>query len=298
MNQIESRISRELRAAAERLPESSNRTRPLHDDKRPRLPARGPLLTVAAMATIALLVGGVGFVLLRGSDMVRVGNSGSLAPDTHLPAASNPLSSGTSFDSASGSCSQVMPPATMYLGGPGWENNLAADGFMLSLPVATPPIELARLFVSRALVGGSCDQAMMPSIEAATDEIGRTAVAVEVFPPATPRPIALIVETRVESEVIGVTGVQGQTLFEVSEEGGIPVLRVDELPAGSEGISVRFRKGEDVWELLVPGDQREVQLVVPPGETDQYPDAAVQWVLFVAVDLDGGIADAGGSLIP
>lgn len=122
-------------------------------------------------------------------------------------------------------------------------------------------------------------------------------VAVDVVPPATPEVVRLTVEIASESDVIGVTGVRGVTSFPVTASGGGAILHLDALPTGAETVSVRFRKGDDVWELAATANDQGIPLAVPSAETDRYPDAQAEWVLFTIQDRNGALLDAGGALI-
>jgi hypothetical protein len=124
-------------------------------------------------------------------------------------------------------------------------------------------------------------------------------VSVDVFPPARPVELLLTVETTLLDDVIGVTAVHGITGFEVVTLDGSLVLRfVDALPPDAATVTVRFRKGEDVWHLSSTPDDAEVALVVPSSEPDRFRDADPQWVLFTVHDSKGGVLDVGGELIP
>lgn len=295
MNQLEDRIRRELNAAAERIPESSDLVARLQPDTGPHRPMRGPLVGVAAMATV-LLVGGMSFVLLRGqaNDDLASGSADQLRPTVTLPDAGV---TGTTFDGSLGTCSPAVTRGTMYLGGPAWENNLTADGFMLSLPAGPTAADLATMFVSQAIVGDGCEHQITASTQTDLGD-GRSAVAVDVVPPATPAALHLTVETAAEDGVIGVIAVRGMTSFDVATSGRDQVLHLQGLPAEAVNVSVRFRKGDDVWELAATADDGDVLLAVPSTETDRFSDARSEWVLFTVQDRNGAVLDVGGALIP
>ena len=291
MNQLEHRIRRELHAAGERIRDSVQPVVGARPNAEPRRPWRGPLAGIAAMATVMIVVGGVSLVVFRGpvDGDVASGPSDGLRPGTSVE--------GTVFDGSVGTCSTVTR-GTLYLGGPAREDNLAADGFMLSLPAGPTPIDLATTFVSRAVIGDGCEQQITASTESDLGD-GRSAVAVKVVPPASPVDLRLTVDTAFEDDVIGVIAVRGATSFDVVTSGSEPVLQLaDALPPEAASVSVRFRKGEDVWELSVATNDRQIALVVPALETDRFPDAEPEWVLFTVRDRDGAVLDVGGALIP
>ncbi len=237
-----------------------------------------PLAGIAAIATVIVVLGGVSLLFRDAKPPPQgAGVEGSVA------------------DESSSSCSRNVTRDTVYLGGPAWQGNLAADGFIFSLPAGTPAADLAATFVSRAVVGGGCEQRIFGSNESEFGE-GRIAVGVDVIPSAGVR---LMVETAAKEEVSGITGVRGATAFDVVTGGDTPVLQLaGSLPPEAESMTVRFRKGKDVWELSVSNNDSEIVLAVPSAETDRFPDARPEWVLFTVYDRDGVLLDAGGTLIP
>lgn len=294
MNQLEHRIRRrELHAAGERIRDSVQPVVGARPKAEPRRPLRGPLAGIAATASVMIAVGGVSFVVFRGpvdGDVVS-GPLDGLRPGTGVV-------EGTVFDGSVGPCSPTVTRGTLYLGGPDWESNLAADGFMFSLPAGRSATDLATTFVSRAVIGDGCEQQITASTESDLGD-GRSAVVVEVVPPASPVDLRLTVDTAFEDDVIGVIAVRGVSSFDVVTSGSETVLQLaDALPPEAALVSVRFRKGEDVWELSVATNDRQIALVVPALETDRFLDAEPEWVLFTVLDRDGGVLDLGGALIP
>ena len=292
MNHLEDRIRRELQRAGERIPESHFGARQQSENS-PR-PVRGPLVGIAAAATVLFVIGGVSFALLGGQAGLDSTSGGA---DGLRPATTLSETQGTVFDGVSGGCSPAVTRGTMYLGGPAWEHNLGGEGFILSLPTGPTAIDLATTFVSRAIVGEGCDHQITASTESDLGD-GRSAVAVDVVPPAAPVALHLTVETAVARDLIGVTAVRGATSFDVAGRGDVPILHLDALPVEAVNVSVRFRKGDDVWEVSASADDNEIRLAVPATETDRFPDARPDWVLFTAHDRDGAVVDVGGVLIP
>lgn len=73
---------------------------------------------------------------------------------------------------------------------------------------------------------------------------------------------------------------------------------IDGVPATATRVQVRFKKGDDVWELTAdPTMGTAIPLAVPNGETDHFPDQTIDWVLFTAIDANEHVLDAGGGLI-
>lgn len=294
MNELENRIRRGLHAAGERIPESAHLAARPQPRTIPRRRIREPLIGIAAMVAVLSAVG-VSFVMLSGVGTTAVTSGAS--NDGQSVATTPSVVTGTTFDGSSGPCSPVVTRDTLYLGGPAWEDNLAVHGFLLSLPAGPTATDLATAFVSRAIVGGGCELQITASTEADPGSAG-SAVVVDVVPPATPVALQLIVDIATENGVIGVVAVRGVTAFDIVESGEDPVLHLQELPGKAAQVSVRFHKGDDVWELATTADQPDVPLVVPPTERDRFPDAQPDWVLFTVQDQNGSVLDAGGALIP
>ena len=63
-------------------------------------------------------------------------------------------------------------------------------------------------------------------------------------------------------------------------------------------MQVRFKKGDDVWELTADTTTgTAITLAVPNGESDRFPDQRIDWVLSTAIDGNERVVDAGGGLI-
>ncbi|HVR78847.1 MAG TPA: hypothetical protein VMS99_10680 [Acidimicrobiia bacterium] len=152
--------------------------------------------------------------------------------------------------------------------------------------------------MSSAVVGDGCEQQITASTESDLGQ-GRSAVGVDLIPPATRADLRLTVDIASEDDVVGITEVRGATSFDVvTREDAPAMLLLDVLPQEAASLTVKFRKGEDVWELSVSADEPQIALAVPPSETDPFSDAEAQWVLFTVLDRDGALLDVGGALIP
>ena len=57
-----------------------------------------------------------------------------------------------------------------------------------------------------------------------------------------------------------------------------------------------LRHGSNQWQVL-EGETTAIDLAVPNGETDRFPDQNIDWVLFTAIDANEHVVDAGGGLI-
>lgn len=91
----------------------------------------------------------------------------------------------------------------------------------------------------------------------------------------------------------------GATRFEVASRDQIATLRLLEpTPASVAFISVRFKKGQDAWELSSDGKPKRVSPLVPGGELNRAEDAPPEWVLFTLRDADGNVVEVGGTMIP
>jgi hypothetical protein len=59
-----------------------------------------------------------------------------------------------------------------------------------------------------------------------------------------------------------------------------------------------LQEGNDVWELTADTiTGTAINLAVPNGETDGFPDQNIDWVLFTAIDANEHVVDAGGGII-
>lgn len=181
---------------------------------------------------------------------------------------------------------------TLYLGGPASDQNLAAPGFIFSLPAGPAPVDVAIDAIGLPVIGQQCSITAAPTADGST-------VTVTVDPPAVPTSLRFDVRVGERDGVIGVTGITGSTSFETNRVGDRATLTLKGgVPASATRIQVRFKKGDDVWELTTdPTAGTVVDLAVPNGETDRFPDQAVDWVLFTAIDATEHVVDAGGGII-
>jgi hypothetical protein len=124
-------------------------------------------------------------------------------------------------------------------------------------------------------------------------------VRVTTSPPAVPAPLQLAVTIAERDGVVGATAITGSTTFKVTNTGATPTLQVlDGVPASTVRVAVRFKKGDDVWELTAdPTVGTDIALTVPGGETDKFASDPVDWVLFTLIDANEHIVGAGGALI-
>lgn len=307
MNQLEYRIRRGLHAAGERIPESPLVASGKPPSVKPRRSLRGPLAGIAAMVAMLFVVGSVsllfrgpvdGNAVSRPPDDLGPGlGTSDLSTDTTAPSQGS-IVEGTVVNGSAGSCSPTVARGILYLGGPASQNNLAANGFIFSLPAGPTAADFATTFVSSAVVGDGCEQQITASTESDLGQ-GRSAVGVDLIPPATRADLRLTVDIASEDDVVGITEVRGATSFDVvTREDAPAMLLLDVLPQEAASLTVKFRKGEDVWELSVSADEPQIALAVPPSETDPFSDAEAQWVLFTVLDRDGALLDVGGALIP
>ena len=181
---------------------------------------------------------------------------------------------------------------TLYLGGPASDRNLATPGFIFSKPSGSTAVDVAIGAIGLPVVGWECSLAAVPTSAAGT-------VIVTVNPPAVPTSLRLDVNVSERDGVIGVTGITGSTSFETnSVDDQVTLTLVDGVPASATRFQVRFKKGDDVWELTADTTTgTAITLAVPTGETDRFPGQKVDWVLFTAIDANEHIVDAGGALI-
>ena len=181
---------------------------------------------------------------------------------------------------------------TLYLGGPASDQNLAAAGFIFSQPSGPTAVDVAISAIALPVIGQECSIAA-----ASTPDIGT--VIVTVNPPAVPTPLRLDVNISERDGIIGVTGITGSTSFETNRLGnGATLTLIDGVPASATRVQVRFKKGDDVWELAADTTTgKAINLAVPNGETDRFPDQNIDWVLFTAIDANEHVVDAGGGII-
>jgi hypothetical protein len=181
---------------------------------------------------------------------------------------------------------------TLYLGGPASDQNLAAPGFIFSQPSGRTAVDVAIGAVALPVIGQECSITAAPTSDAGT-------VAVTVNPPAVPTSLSLGVNVSERDGIIGVTGIAGGTSFKTNVVNGqVTLTLVDGVPASATRIQVRFKKGDDVWELTADTTTgKAINLAVPNGETDRFPDQNIDWVLFTAIDANEHVVDAGGGII-
>lgn len=181
---------------------------------------------------------------------------------------------------------------TLYLGGPASDQNLAAPGFIFSVPTGPTAVDVAIKAIALPVIGQECSITAAPTPDAGT-------VTVTVTPPAVPTPVRLEVNIDERDGIIGVTGITGSTSFETNRVGDqLSLTLIDGIPASATRIAVRFKKGDDVWELTAdPTTGSNIPLAVPNGEADRFPDQSIDWVLFTAIDANEHVVDAGGGVI-
>jgi len=181
---------------------------------------------------------------------------------------------------------------TLYLGGPASEQNLAAPGFVFSLPTGLTAVDVAMRAIALPVIGQECSISAAPSPDAGF-------VIVTVDPPATPTSLRFTVAVAERDGTTGVTSITGSTRFETNRTGDQTTLTfIDGVPAKATRIQVRFKKGDDVWELTADTTLgTAITLAVPSGETDRFPDQPIDWVLFTAIDGNEHVVDAGGEMI-
>ena len=264
------------------------------------------------------LVGVSAAVLLGGLAVIVSTRDNSPAPSANSPA---PQDSGAPLDTATlpgattptnvvvdttpattiegSGLTPACPPGTdtigtgtLYLGGPASDQNLAAPGFIFSLPAGPTAVAVALKAIELPVIGQECSITAAPTPDSST-------VIVTVDPPAVPYPLRLNVNVDERDGIIGVTVVTGSTSFETNRIGDQATLTlIDGVPASATRVQVRFKKGDDVWELTAdPTMGTAITLAVPNGETDRFPDQTIDWVLFTAIDANEHVVDAGGGLI-
>lgn len=295
MTHVEDKIRSSLKAAADLIPEE-NAPIGLSARQEKRRVVRGPVVALAALVVVIVAVGGGSLLLFN----LGSGNDATSSSEVPAPVAGtaspivDPLVGGSD-----GLCDPAVSRGTLYLGGPTSESNLAVPGFIYSLPLGRTPIEAAVAMVSQTVVGPGCEPHISGSIQSDVNKLAAS-VFVAVSEPAAPIPMHLTVETLETSDVIGVTSIIGSVPFEVVAAQNQFVLRLNsEVPSQVVEMSIRFRKGEDVWELSVDKSAGwSAALIVPAGEADRFPDAEPEWVLFTLRDAVGNVLDAGGRLIP
>ena len=245
-----------------------------------------------------ITIGSARFAVDAGS----VVSTGLLATGASQPTpdgSASPPEQGTAFESdpaISNPCpagiEEQGPPGTLYLGGPASDQNLARDGFLFSLPVGTPPVDVATALMGVPVTGLECGIGGRTGIATGTFE-----VTVDSYAGQPAMVVSVAVEER--AGAVGVTEIAGLTAIEVERGSIAPMLRlVDGVPSGARIASVRFKKGDDVWELEAdPRAGEAIELRVPTGEVDRFPEAAVDWVLVTIKDADGYVIDVAARVV-
>ncbi len=160
------------------------------------------------------------------------------------------------------------------------------------MPAGPTAVDFALKAIELPVIGQQCSITVAPTPDDST-------VIVTVDPPAVPYPLRLNVNLDERDGIIGVTGITGSTTFETNRTGDQATLTlIDGVPASATRVQVRFKKGDDVWELTAdPTMGAAITLAVPSGETDHFSDQTIDWVLFTAIDANEHVVDAGGGLI-
>lgn len=254
---------------------------------------------LAAAAVVAVIAGVGAFVGTRpeSGSRTQVDVSGESSP-TVTSSPSAPVD-GTAFDAdrpiddpCPATSEEQGPPGTMYLGGPSSEQNLAVDGFLFSLPAGTPLVDVATGVLGSPVTGLDC------GISGQLLADGET-VVVTVTPPGVPAEFTVDVVVAERGDVAGVTAIVGATTVVASTNDGVPTVQlVEGVPESATEASVRFKKGEDVWELSAdPFSTLPIELIVPEGEPDRFPGEPVDWVLVTMKDNDGRVVDVSGAVL-
>ena len=253
-------------------------------------------------AAVVLLVGLAAIVVTRGTPAEAPSNPVA-RPDTAVVTSAeteDPVVDTAPVGTVTGSGQTPACPAgtgeiptdTLYLGGPAWAQNLAAKGFILSLPAGSSAVDVAIKAIALPVIGLECSITGAPAVE---DGV----VTVTVDPPAVPTPLQMDVTVSQSAGIIGVTGIKGSTNFETDSTGDVPSLTVlDGLPSSAVSVQIRFKKGDDVWFLSAdPTVGNVIPLAVPDAETDRFADEPVDWVLFTMLDANGRVVDVGGGIV-
>ncbi|MFM2071707.1 MAG: hypothetical protein RLZZ623_1970 [Actinomycetota bacterium] len=255
-------------------------------------------------ASAVVIIGGLAAIVAT-RDTPPVTPANSVKPVDTEPSNESTAPSGVVIDTtpattiAGSGLTPACPPGTdtigtgtLYLGGPASDQNLAAPGFIFSQPSGRTAVDVAIGAIALPVIGQEC------SIDA-TPAKGIGHVIVTVNPPAVPTSLRLDVNVSERDGIIGVTGIKGITRFETNRVGdGATLTLIDGVPASATRIQVRFKKGDDVWELTADTTTgTAINLAVPNGETDRFLDQNIDWVLFTAIDANEHVVDAGGGII-
>ena len=266
-----------------------------------RRPDRSRLL-VGAVA-VALIAGLGVFLATRTQEPSTAPSSApdSLTPATASAAPSNDATvdtapaeivPGSGVTPACPAGTETVGTGTLYLGGPASDQNLATNGFIFSLPKGPTPVDFAIKAIALPVIGLECSITAIPT---ANDNV----VSVLVDPPAVPAPLQLDVTISETDDVIGVTRIDGATTFEVTTTAPTPSLRLlDGVPSSAQRVQVRFKKGDDVWELSAdPKLGTDIPLTVPSGETDNFSNDPIDWVVFTLIGANERTVGAGGQVL-
>jgi len=188
---------------------------------------------------------------------------------------------------------ETIAVGTLYLGQPGSERNLAADGFIFSLPSGTEPADVALKAISSAVIGLDCGITAVPATT------NSDPVTVQIDPPAVPIQLRMVVDVSAHKGAVGVTRIHTlKTTFEIDNSTQVPLLTLTLNRAPSAvRAQIRFKKGDDVWEVTASGaDGTQVPLAVPAGEIDRFPAKPVEWVLFTLLDINDRVVGVGGGM--
>ena len=126
-------------------------------------------------AAVVLLVGLAAIVVTRGTPVEAPSNPVA-RPDTAVMTSAeteDPVVDTAPVGTVTGSGQTPACPAgtgevpadTLYLGGPAWEQNLAAKGFILSLPAGSSAVDVAIKAIALPVIGLECSIAGAPAVE-------------------------------------------------------------------------------------------------------------------------------------
>lgn len=265
---------------------------------------RSPGTRLAIGTAAAVVVGGLTVIAVTrpdgatgptGTDPARAPteSTADVTVDTNVGTtpATTVLGGGASLPCQSDDGQLPVPPATLYLGGPANDQNLALPGSIFALGNGVPAVDVAVRAIGSAVVGYDCN------ITTSAPADGSVTVAID--PPAAATRLTLEVALVERDNAVSVTAITGSTDFETSTVEGTATLTFREaLPSDTAQVQVRFKKGDDVWELTADAAaDTPIPLTVPRGETDRFPGEPVDWVLYTALDDQYLLVDAGGATL-
>lgn len=250
------------------------------------------------------LVGGLGVIVATRDTPTVVPADSTTAPDaatattvqTDQPVVDTAVMGAVPGSGQTPGCpegTETIGVGTLYLGGPASAQNLATNGFIFSLPAGTEPVDVAIKAIELPVLGLEC------SIEGYTNVPDNGHFSVVVNPPAVPARLNIKVTVDSNAEVVGVTRIFSGVSYDVTNDTGETRLTLlDRVPAGTSRVQVRFKKGDDVWELTAdPTVGKPISLTVPPGETDRFPGDPIDWVLFTLLDANDRLVGVGGNVL-